>query len=87
MQHHEQLTLGLSENAPRANPDTSQRLTVGLVENPESGNPTSKRLTRGPVENALRANLRYHSVSLCSALYRLSTLSIQAREGEGVIYR
>ncbi len=33
-----------------------ERLTLGLVENPESGNPTSKRLTRGPVENAPRAN-------------------------------
>lgn len=41
----------------------------------------------GLYENARLENLDSTSVSLHSTFYRLSTLSIQARAGEGVIYR
>lgn len=60
----------------------------GLVQNPESGECITQRLTLGLYENAPEGkSVHLPSVSLHSPLYRLSTLSIQAREGEGVIYK
>ncbi len=45
------------QNVPRANCIT-QRLTLGLYENPESGNPyTSKRWTLGLSKNSESGNL------------------------------
>jgi len=70
----QRLTRGLEKNGLGAKIST-QRLTLGLYENPELGNPyTSKRRTRGLSENAPRANL--------DTSKRLPPLSPSSKQGQ-----